>query len=161
MTRSNILLHLLAFFGDTCICYVVWPFCFCSIVFIALVDWFLSSGMSLVRKHLPLHVPMLGGCVFKALVAGCSDWALQSLSFLPLPCPGLGSTPGISFCFHSLWPQCDRCHGGVTGEGWLGFGLVQQQSGCSSALGLDCICTQPHWPPPPPIGPWGQGLMLL
>lgn len=85
MTRSNILLHLLAFFGDTCICYVVWPFCFCSIVFVALVDWFLSSGMSLVRKHLPLHVPMLGGCCIQSFGSRVFWLSFAEFIFSALP----------------------------------------------------------------------------
>ena len=86
MTRSNILLHLLAFFGD--ICYVVWPYCFCSFVFVALVDWFLSSGMSFVRKRLPLHVPMFGVCCIQSF--GSQVFWLSCAEFLFPPYPALG-----------------------------------------------------------------------
>ena len=61
--------------------------------FLSMGNWFLSSGMSLVRKCVPLLVPMLGVCCTQRLLGVPIKQC--SLSLFPL----LSST-GLPLGFH-------------------------------------------------------------
>ena len=83
---------------------------------------FLSSSLSLLRKHIPWQVPTLGLCCTRSFVG--MVFCSSSVVFL-----GLGSSPppGVFIVLPlSFWPHCDGCYSGGLGTGvlQLGWGLV-------------------------------------